>query len=278
MRWMYWLTEEKRDELTDRVNKTIAYELDKNRWGALAPGQADGITHYYITDFRALNLAAGIIRYTLKNTGTRVYYRGQERDYPLIPSLYRFVKSGPDAENAEKKLEQILSVIKPYFDPSGTDDEREALCQHYGLHTRCLDIVDNIQTALWFAYDRTYVNNGREQRFDEDVGYINVIAVPDDASKVLIIDLREKPSKFLRPHTQQAFIMKTSEPRKDLGKLSGYHVATFIIPRSLLRLWSNYENIPANYMYPNSVTDAGLRYWEKAVEEVKKAGLDIMAI
>ena len=118
----------------------------------------------------------------------------------------------------------------------GTDDEREALCQHYGLHTRWLDIVDHIQTALWFAYDRTYVDDMREQRFDEDVGYIYIIAVPDDEAKVKIIDLREKPSQFLRPHTQQAFAMRTTNSSKELGKLSAYQVATLIIPVQLKRI------------------------------------------
>ena len=94
-------------------------------------------------------------------------------------------------------------MLRPHFDPRGTDDEREALCQHYGLRTRCIDLVDNIQTALWFAYDRSFIKDDREQRFDEDVGYVYVIAVPNDDTKVKIIDLREKPSNFLRPHTQQ---------------------------------------------------------------------------
>lgn len=275
---MYWLTVDERKLFRNRINKTIGYELDKNRWGAIAPSSLDKVKHFYITDFRALNLAIGIIRYTLKGTNSRVFYRGQERDYSIIPSLYRSIKTMDEAIAAERKLNNILSYIKLFFDQRGTDDEREALCQHYGLHTRWLDIVDNVQTALWFAYDRTYVNDLREQRFDEDVGYVYVIAVPNDETKVKVIDLREKPSQFLRPHTQQAFAMRTNVPSKELGKLSAYHVATFIIPRPLLRLWSNYDNIPASYMYPNSVTDAGLRFWEQAVKEVEKAGMNIKSI
>lgn len=278
MHWMYWLPTDVRQTLRKRVNKTIGYELDKNRWGAVAPSSRDQIKHFYITDFRALNLVTGLIRYSLKGTNTQVYYRGQERDYFLIPSLYRSAKTGEDAATAEQKLAEIMTCIKPHFDPIGTDDEREALCQHYGLHTRWIDIIDNIQTALWFAYDRTYVNDEREQRFDEDVGYIYVLAVPSDENKVKVIDLREKPSQFLRPHTQQAFAAKAFNSSKELGKLSAYQVATFIIPRPLLKIWSNYDNIPASYMYPNNVTDAGLRFWEQAVEEVRKASLDIQSI
>lgn len=278
MGWMYWLDTDTRKALRDRIDKTIRHELDKNRWGALAPCSLDKIKCFYVTDYRAINLVTGIIRYSLKGTNSKVYYRGQERNYSLIPSLYRSVKNSDEALIAENKLSDILTNLKPYFDPMGTDDEREALCQHYGLHTRWLDIVDNIQTALWFAYDRTYVDDMREPRFDEDVGYVYIIAVPDDDTKVKVIDLREKPSQFLRPHTQQAFVMRTANPSKELGKLYAYQVATLIVPRLLLKIWSNYDNIPANYMYPNNVTDAGLRFWEQAVEQVTAKGIDIKSI
>ena len=274
MRWMYWLTTDERKQLRDRIKNTISYELSKNRWGAVAPGSLDRIKHFYITDYRALTLAIGVIRYSLKGTNTKVFYRGQERDYSLIPSLYRSVNNEVEALNIEQKLDDALEMLRPHFDPRGTDDEREALCQHYGLRTRCIDLVDNIQTALWFAYDRSFIKDDREQRFDEDVGYVYVIAVPNDDTKVKIIDLREKPSNFLRPHTQQAFMMKTSNSRKELGRLSAYQAATFIIPRTLLRLWSNYDNIPSNYMYPNDVTDAGLRFWNGAVKKVIDDGYD----
>lgn len=275
MKWMYWLNKDERSTLKNRIAKTIPYELDKNRWGASAPGSHDGIKHFYVADYRALNLVTGIIRYTLRNTNTKVFYRGQERDWDLIPSLYRNSKNEAEAITAENKLSRILEIAKIHFDPEGTDDEREALAQHYGLHTRWIDILDNIQSALWFAYDRTYAIPTRAEQYDEDVGYIYILAFPDDPSKVKILDLRQKPSQFLRPHVQQAYSLSTSSPRKELGKLSAYNVVTLLIPRSLLKLWCNYENIPSCYMYPNNVTDAGLRFWERAKEDIKSASMNI---
>ena len=44
--------------------------------------------------------------------------------------------------------QNALESIMPVFDPIGIDDEREALEQHYGLKTRFLDVVDNVQFAL----------------------------------------------------------------------------------------------------------------------------------
>ena len=99
MRWMYWLTTDERRQLRDRIKNTISYELSKNRWGAVAPGSLDRIKHFYITDYRALTLAIGVIRYSLKGTNTKVFYRGQERDYSLIPSLYRSVNNEVEALN-----------------------------------------------------------------------------------------------------------------------------------------------------------------------------------
>ncbi len=272
MKWMYWLSEDEQSTLKNRIEKTIPCELNKNRWGTNAPGKHDGIKQFYIADFRALNLVTGIIRYTLRNTNTKIFYRGQERDWPLIPSLYRNSKNQAEAIAAENKLIKILEIAKTHFDPEGTDEEREALAQHYGLHTRWFDVLDNIQSALWFAYDRTYTPLNRIQQYDEDVGYIYILAFPQDSSKVKILDLRQKPSQFLRPHVQQAYSLSTISPRKELGRLSAYNVITLIIPRSLLKLWCNYENIPSHYMYPNNITDAGLRFWEHTKEDIISAG------
>ena len=94
---------------------------------------------------------SGIIRYALKDTTTKVFYRGQSQDWDVAPILYRNVKTKHDIIEADNWLFSIMACIKDIFDPKGTEDEREALAQHYGLHTRWLDVIDHIQTALWFA-------------------------------------------------------------------------------------------------------------------------------
>ena len=57
-----------------------------------------------------------------------MFYRGQERDYSLIPSLYRSVNNEVEALNIEQKLDDALEMLRPHFDPRGTDDESKALC------------------------------------------------------------------------------------------------------------------------------------------------------
>lgn len=252
-------------------NRIVAKELNARRWGAEAPGNSpSGAKHYYIFDYRALGLVTGIYRYKLKDCNVSLFYRGQTKDFPIKASLFRNTKGKAERNAAIAWEQRILQEIKPYFDHCGTDDEREALAQHYGLHTQFIDVADNIQTAIWFAYDRQVTE---QHEFDDDVGYIAILALPnDDGGK--IIDLRRKPSQWLRPHVQQAFVYKASDPQKQEGCINRFHIATLIIPRSLMKIWSNYEYIGHDTFYPPESHDEGLRFWNKAKAEAEKKGFD----
>lgn len=246
-----------------KMFQTIDAELIKRNWGIQAKGKSPGgAPHYYILDYRGLALASGIIRYHYYKNGqeSMIFYRGQRQDWELRPSLYRGCKVKEDIEKVTKWHQNALSIISKYFDKSGDPEDREALAQHYGLRTRFIDIVDNIGTALWFAYDECQ----KEARQNESVGYIQIIAAPKKKTK--IINLQRKPSQWLRPHIQQALCLRTTSPEKNLGKLSNLVVATFVVPCTNLRIWSNYDNIPRDYFYPNSELDQGAVYWEKARE------------
>ncbi|MEA4994188.1 MAG: FRG domain-containing protein [Oscillibacter sp.] len=250
--------------------ESIEKNLSDRHWGARAKGTSPGNhPRFYVMDYRGLALATGIIRYTFykENSQTSIFYRGQRKDWELQASLYRDCKTRQDTIAVGKWREQALSKIEKEFDPIGTDDEREALAQHYGMKTQFLDVVDNIQTALWFAFDNVSME---DPHFDDSVGYIQVIAIPNTET---IIDLRHKPSEWLRPHIQQGFAIKRKNPSAQLGSFASFLVATFIISRENLRCWSNYENLPRSYFYPSSALDRGAEYWEKAENELRKAGL-----
>lgn len=274
MNWMEWLDDNTRNMLRFELSHTLTDELAKRHWGVLKSKKDSELIEYFITDLRGLSLAMGLIRYTLKNSGARVVYRGQDRDYPLLPSLYRTCRSSEDIELLEDRLKEVLDIISDEFYPEGSCEEREAVCQHYGMPTRFLDVADNIQTALWFAYDRTTVDKGREVLDSDDVGYINILAVPDDPKQIKVVDLRDQPSKFLRLHTQQAFAMKKAAPGRDDGLFNPYNAAKFLIPRDLLRLWSNHDNIPYEYMFPSESLDEGLRCWEALESKLKENDIE----
>lgn len=256
-----------------KLENIINQNLYERHWGIKAHGSTNfKRPMFYITDYRGLALSTGIVRYILSKSliKRRIFYRGQEQNWPLRPSLYRFCENKQEVCEAEEWLEKALDCIRDVFDKEGTDDLREALAQHYSLKTRYIDVVDHIQTALWFAYDHVK-KAGERSRKDESVGYIQVIAIPEkDAT---IYDLREKPSEWLRPHIQQGFSVKMKYPEKNLGDISQYIVMTLIINRENLRRWSNYDNIPRDYFYPSSAVDSGAKYWENAEKRLIKERL-----
>lgn len=254
--------------LDKKTLDVIDKQLEQRNWGTRCKGTSPGgVPRYYIMDYRGLALVTGILRYHFhkEKAPYRLFYRGQSQDWELRPSLYRDCKSKQDIDECNQKHTRALQVIAEHFDPEGEPDEREALAQHYGFHTQFLDVVDHIQTALWFAY----VKAGKSKQ-DESVGYVYIIAVPEDAT---IIDLRRKPSEWLRPHIQQAFCVRFPKPDSDLGRVSKYLVLTLIIPRTSLRAWSNCDNLPYDYFITSKEIDQGAAYWNKAEEELMLQGL-----
>lgn len=255
-------------KLRNEITKVCNAEITKHLWGVQISNSPNGnMPRFLITDYRALGLLTGIIRYYAhrENISEQIYYRGQSKEWPLKPSLYRYCTSTRKLQLAEIWKTRALEVIsEEQFDFNGTNDEREALAQHYGLSTSFIDVVDHIQTALWFACDKLTEN--------ESVGYVYVLSIPREKAKV--IDLRNKPSKWLRPHTQQAFCFKMNKIT-ELGKISGrYHIMTFVIPKDLLRRWSNYDAILKEYMYPPLSDDNGAQFWDKAEQRLRNAGLE----
>lgn len=256
----------------DEINKIVSHELEAKHWGTIAPGNSpSGAKRFYVFDYRGLGLVTGIYRYKLKDKPVALFYRGQVKDYPVSASLFRKAKNKNERAAAIAWEKEILSELKPLFDPKGTDDEREALAQHYGLHTRFIDVADNIQTAIWFAYDWQMKS---ECKYDDDVGYISILGIPTDDGGT-IMDLRRKPSQWLRPHVQQAFVYRAIEPEKEGGCINRFHIATLIIPRSLMRAWSNYDCLGHDTFYPPESHDAGLRFWLEAKNTLESKGYDL---
>lgn len=270
MRHLPWLADADRQKFYRRLDATVSSELSRRHWGIRAPGSSPGgVRRWYIMDVRGLFLAAGILRYSLSQHKTMVLYRGQCRDWPIQAPLFRGVTRKPEAMGRIAWLDQALSEIATLFDPTGSSEEREALAQHYGLPTRWLDLVDNIQTAAWFAYHSSTTGNR-----DDSTGYIYALACPSNGKAFArAYDLRVKPSEWLRPHIQQAWAIRAAKPDLELGRLSYLQVATFIIPRSLLASWCGYNVFTPEVMFPNESEDRGSYYWRQAQERLSSRGL-----
>jgi|GEM_PF-4130161 len=270
MRHLPWLTESERQAFYRRLDETVSQEICHRHWGARAPGPSpSNVRRWYIMDIRGLFLAAGVLRYTLAQYQTSVLYRGQRRDWEIQVPLFRGATRRAQAKSRAAWLDTVLSEIRSVFDPAGSTEEREALAQHYGLPTRWLDLVDNVQTAAWFAYHSSSTGDR-----DDSTGYIYALAHPTTSGSFThAYDLRVKPSEWLRPHIQQAWAIRAAKPDVGLGRLSYMQVATFIVPRALLASWCGYSVFTAEVMFPNENEDRGAYYWGRAQGVLSSRGL-----
>jgi hypothetical protein len=275
-----WLTKTQKAKVRDLIENTIVKELRCRNWGDWANGTAQGGHHRLIVyDYKGLLLASGVLRYILGQYNTDLYYRGQRIDWPLLPSIFRTAKTKLDRTANIAWLGKALRHVKrAQFDFKGSSAEREALCQHYGLQTRWLDIIDNIHSALWFAsYETKEVAKeiSATPKRNHNLGYIYLMAAPKSKNNKysVIKDLREKPSQWLRPHIQQAFVVRLKDEMAFSSKFDHLAIMTICVPIEMARKWSNIETITEQDMFPNESFDDGLRFWNRAKDALNTAGL-----
>jgi|GEM_PF-3419913 len=101
------------------------------------------------------------------NTSPHVWFRGQDRDEPLLPKVLRKVKNpdtGKECSYNEYKIHQGFSAAYGNYTSERFQDrssEYYSFMQHYGIPTRLLDWTENGILALYFAVSSL--------AYDEDV-------------------------------------------------------------------------------------------------------------
>lgn len=76
------------------------------------------------------------------------YYRGQNIDKPMMPSVFR---DGKHELNEDRMFYDIINKKPDEFSNCSCTFDYLVKMQHYGIPTRLLDITSNPLIALYFA-------------------------------------------------------------------------------------------------------------------------------
>lgn len=230
---------------------------------------------YDVTSMHGLNQLLGHAKFVNKEYGD-VYYRGQGALYDtLIPSLFRkwdglvagTLARGNTLDDIILRMMQsdkIAGDLKLSGDKKYDRLRIEGILQHYGIPTKCIDLVDNHWVALWmglyecqkiekvetfYHYQKReipFIELIKKEKEVEDViyQYILLLALPNGKNTTngltisddyVTIDLRKAVSSvFLRPHAQHAIV---AERRPHQPKdINDYDMAPAVVGIIRLRI------------------------------------------
>lgn len=214
-----------------------------------------------------LNQILGHVKFNNREFGD-VLYRGQAALYDsLTPSLFRAWNGCAGTLSRVDTLAQIITRmmesekikgdLKLGYHKKANRYKVEGLLQHYGVPTKCIDLVDNHWVALWMGLYEcqkqvkvdTYYHYqkreiplieilNKEKSLEESIyQYILLLALPSGkyatdgltaSSDFITVDLRKAVSSiFLRPHAQHAIVAerKVASP----SSIADYDMAPAVV-------------------------------------------------
>ena len=192
-------------------------------WPNNAPSSS--IPIYHADTIHEFNRLIGYAKFKNGSLGT-VLYRGQSKDYgTLVPSGAR-PKRSPVQESVIKAICKDERLLKFFQlndnDIAGWKEYQqvivEAVIQHYGGNTFCMDFVDNHWSALWFGVYE-FEGNNYHLRTDSTGNVYIYLYVADTCGATIrgmsigedtyTVDLRKAlPSTFQRPASQHGWIVR----------------------------------------------------------------------
>lgn len=117
-----------------------------------------------------------------KGLSHQPWWRGQGRDLPLVPSVYRVRERGQGYEtNIANKFVQRAQTRFPNCPPRGALAPWLFLMQHYRLPTRLLDWTESFLAALFFAVEEEADHDADGVLWALDPYRLNAITCDEEA-------------------------------------------------------------------------------------------------
>lgn len=252
---------------------------------------------YNIGSYNGLNQAIGYAKFI--NSDASIFYRGECRlNLTMQPSIFRGIISQGARDSAKSRLNRMIknalsdekfsNFIRLDINSFGSEHIMESVLQHYGIATRCIDVVDNHWAALWFGLNECIMSKSINKYYqykkriirlldtlhtdddDEKLYQYVVLLATDLPSKdcsgivindnVITIDLRAAiPSVFLRPHAQHGWVIKKNDNKYNSDyDLSESVIAILRIRVDLADEWLGAgELLSVGNMFPTPGIDQG---------------------
>lgn len=237
----------------------------------------DGVPIFHVGSYHDFNELVGYAKFLNGSLGT-VLYRGQTKDYgSLVPSgaregnvavsqsLTADICADADMVKAFQLNDRSIDGWKEYQQVI-----TEAIIQHYGGNTYCMDFVDNHWCALWFGANK-FQKDHYQMRTDE-CGSLYVYLYLADTNTTAVrgmhigeesytVDLRKAiPSFFQRPASQHGWVVRK---RNILDRKCNYDdgvIGVIEVNVSDAKAWlGNGELLSQENFFPSYEIDQGYR-------------------
>ncbi len=211
-----------------------------------------------ISDYNILVRMVGRLRNHFSQNSVRILFRGQRNHHNFVqfPSFLR------NYVDSDRLGDYMIDVDWLHFFHVATRSRLsdsinllawEATLQHYGIKTRYLDVVDNLNKALWFSISD--VRNRSVSQNDYSYLFVYGIQVQHtvangvwDSDNLRLIDLRHaNPPLSLRSHVQDSMLFcdkrilsidfMTTEKLEKFGNYSKYLFCVVKIPTTTVKSW-----------------------------------------
>jgi len=210
-------------------------------------------SHQYVNDvYEAVEIAK-----QFQGEGTFNLFRGQIRNFPVLPSIYR---RGVDRQLKIEELDKFYhwaNTIEELKSLHNSQDAILAVAQHHGFKTNFLDFTRNPEIAGFFACD---ANDGKLPQVTNDEEELSCIIcinrelllkswerensllfAQEQRYFVRIVDIKI-PNHF-RLQTQEGMFLEANAIGSLLEGYSGFY-------RILFPYTDKYKNIKENQIYP----------------------------